>query len=248
MEPPDQRYLRLYKVQVPVLELDGRSYRVDTRVEDDIFAAFRAPGTEKHKAFLHGTLKHNADGNFTTVPLVEVARLDKVVACIGNYLVFEMIEHNALTQFMSAPYIDSAFGAMDPDELSNVNLEQYSKYICCLHDKLPPDEFEALKPQLKAWLEKLLATPLRNGDEIVVPTGSLFIETLVDQNPILEDFKLKHRELDVFDVNEKVRKAGLENIRLAARLLNEERSDPDIDKKILVEGISLNPGIDVDNP
>ena len=82
----------------------------------------------------------------------------------------------------------------------------------------------------------------------MVPTGSLFIETLVDQNPILEDFKLKHRELDVFDVNEKVRKAGLENIRLAARLLNEERSDPDIDKKILVEGISLNPGIDVDNP
>ena len=133
MEPPDQRYLRLYKVQVPVLELDGRSYRVDTRVEDDIFAAFRAPGTEKHKAFLHGTLKHNADGNFTTVPLVEVARLDKVVACIGNYLVFEMIEHNALTQFMSAPYIDSAFGAMDPDELSNVNLEQdpASTYAAC---------------------------------------------------------------------------------------------------------------------
>jgi hypothetical protein len=81
-----------------------------------------------------------------------------------------------------------------------------------------------------------------------VPTGSLFIEALVDQNPILEDFKLKHRELDVFDVNEKVRKAGLENIRLAARLLNDERGDPDIDKKILVEGIPFNPGLDVDNP
>src|SRR5204862_7552708 len=57
MEPPDQRYLRLYKVQVPLLELESRSYRVNTHVEDDIFQAFRTPGTEKHKAFLHGTLK-----------------------------------------------------------------------------------------------------------------------------------------------------------------------------------------------
>jgi len=212
-----------------------------------MFAVFRAPGTEKHKAFLHGTLKHNPDRSFTTKPLVEIARLDKVVSCMGNYLVFEMQEHNALTQFMAAPYIDSAFGAMDPDELANVNLEQYSKYICCLHDKLPPDQFDAIKPELKAWLETLLAMPLRNGDEIVVPTGSLFIETLVDQNPILEDFKLKHRELDVFDVNEKVCNAGLENIRLAARLLNAEREDPDVEKKILITG-PVTPGIDVDNP
>jgi hypothetical protein len=248
MEPPDQRYLRLYKVQVPILELESRSYRVNVSVEDDIFSRFREPGTEKHKAFLHGTLKHNPDGTFPTKPLVEVARLDRVVDVMGNYLAFELIEHNALTEFMAAPYIDSAFGAMDPDELSNVNLEQYSKYVCCLHDKLPADEFEALKPQLKAWLDQLLATPLRNGDEIVVPTGALFIETLVDQNPILEDYMLKQRELDVFDVNEKVRRAGLENIRLAARLLNAERGDPEIDKKILVEGVSMTPALDVNNP
>jgi hypothetical protein len=137
---------------------------------------------------------------------------------------------------MAAPYIDSAFGAMDPDELSNVNLDEYSKYVCCLHDKLTPDEFDSIKPQLKVWLEQLMATPLRNGDEIVVPTGSLFIEALVDQNPILEDFKLRHRGLDVFKVGEEVRKAGLENLRLAARLLNAERGDPEIDKKVLIEG------------
>jgi len=247
MEPPDQRYLRLYKVQVPVLELESRSYSVDVNVEKDIFAAFRTPGTEKHKAFLHGKLKHNPDGTFRTKPLVEVARLDQVVSCVGNYLVFEMKEHNALTQFMAAPYVDSAFGAMDPDELANVNLEQFSRYVCCLHDKLPPGQFNAIKGELKAWLEKLLATPLRNGDEIVVPTGSLFIEAMVDENPVIEDYLLKHRELDVFDVNEKVRRAGLENIRLAARLLNAEREDPDIDRKIVVEG-TLTPGIDVDNP
>jgi hypothetical protein len=154
----------------------------------------------------------------------------------GNYMIFPMKEHNALTEFMAAPYVDSAFGAMDPEELANVNLEEYSRYVCCLHDSLPADQFDAMKPQLRAWLEKLLATPLRNGDEIAVPTGALFIEALVDQNSNLENFKLMHRDLDVYKVEQEVRKAGLENLRLAARLVNEEREDPDIEKKIIVQG------------
>ena len=49
LEPPDQRYLRLHKVQVPVLELESRSYRVKVEPDKDIFAPFRAPGTEKHR-------------------------------------------------------------------------------------------------------------------------------------------------------------------------------------------------------
>jgi hypothetical protein len=248
LEPPDQRYLRLHKVQVPILEAESRSYRVDVRASEDIFASFREPGTEKHKAFLHGTLKHEADGAFPTRSLVEVADLDTLLGFKGNYMVFPMREHNALTEFMAAPYVDSAFGAMDPDELSNVNLDEYSKYICCLHDTLPPSEFEAQKPQLKAWLERLLATPLRNGDEVVVPTGSLFIESLVDKNPILEDFKLKHRALDVYKVQEEVRRAGLENLRLAARLVNSEREDPDVEKQVVIRGGVTTPIVSVDNP
>jgi hypothetical protein len=247
LEPPDQRYLRLHKVRVPVLELESRSYAVAVEPSKDIFAGFREPGTEKHKAFLHGTLKENASGNFDTKSLVELADLDTVLGFKGNYIIFPMKEHNALTEFMAAPYIDSAFGAMDPDELSNVNLDEYSKYVCCLHEELTPVEFAAIKEELKEWLKKLLATPLRNGDEIVVPTGSLFIEALVDQKPILEDFKLKHREVDVFKVLEEVRRAGLENLRFAARLLNAEREDPDIEKKIVVTGNGVSSNIDVDN-
>src|SRR5262249_5928271 len=147
------------------------------------------------------------------VPLVEVADLHNFLGFEGNYMIFPLNQHNALTEFMAAPYIDSAFGAMDPEELANVNLDQYSRFICCLHDKLSQADFDAMKPQLKAWLEQLLASPLRNGDEIVVPTGSLFIEALVDQNSLLEDFKELHRELDVFKALEETRKAGLENIR-----------------------------------
>jgi hypothetical protein len=247
LEPPDQRYLRLHKVRVPVLELESRSYAVAVEPSKDIFAEFREPGTEKHKAFLHGTLKQNATGNFDTKSLVELADLDTVLGFKGNYIIFPMKEHNALTEFMAAPYIDSAFGAMDPDELSNVNLDEYSKYVCCLHDTLTPAKFAEMKEELREWLAKLLATPLRNGDEIVVPTGSLFIEALVDQKPILEDFKLKHREVDVFKVLEEVRRAGLENLRFAARLLNEEREDPDIEKKIVVTGNGVSSNIDVDS-
>jgi hypothetical protein len=240
LEPPDQRYLRLHKVRVPLLELESRSYQVRVEPElDDIFAPFREAGTRKHRAFLRGKLKHNPDpaaAPFATAALVEVADIATFLGFIGNYMVFPMRSHNALTEFMAAPYIDAAFGAMDPDELSNVTLDEYAKYVCCLHDSLDETAYAAVKPRLLDWLRKLLATPLRNGDEIVVPTGSLFIESLVDPNPVLEEFKLKHRELDVYKVQAEVRKAELENVRLAARLLNSEREDPDIERKILIQG------------
>lgn len=244
MEPPDQRFLRLHKVQIPQLQLNtvpnpgngaavpDRHYRVAVETSEDIFEDFREPGTEKHKAFMSGSLKPVTEFR----PLVEVADLDNLLGFKGNYMIFPMKEHNALTEFMAAPYVDSAFGAMDPDELNNVSLEEYGKYVCCLHDKLPTDEFEAIKPELKKWLELLLADPLRNGDEIVVPTSSLFIEVLPGTHPLLENFKLRHRELDVYKVQSEVRKAELENLRLAARLINAEREDPDIEKKIIVEG------------
>jgi hypothetical protein len=255
MEPPDQRFLRLHKVQVPQLELaripdpadpnatiPDRQYTVEVAARDDIFAAFREPGTTKHRAFMTGRLQKIT--HFKA--LVEVADLDNLLGFKGNYMIFPLKEHNALTEFMAAPYVDAAFGAMDPDELSNVNLNDFGKYVCCLHHRLPAAKFEALKPQLKAWLEELLADPLRNGDEIVVPTGSLFIETLPGTHPLLENFKLRHRELDVYKVQEEVRKAGMESLRLAARLINEERGDPDVEKKIVVNG-NLMPAIDVDN-
>lgn len=245
MEPPDQRFLRLHKVQVPQLKLatvsdpvnpgatiPDRRYTVQVTPSEDIFAGFREPGTTKHHAFMTGTLEKVTEYK----PLVEVADLDNLLGFKGNYMIFPLKEHNALTEFMAAPYVDSAFGAMDPDELSNVNLNDYGKYVCCLHEKLKRSDFNALKPQLKKWLEQLLADPLRNGDEIVVPTGSLFIETLPGTHPLLENFKLRHRELDVYKVQEDVRKAGMESLRLAARLINDEREDPDVEKKVVIDG------------
>ena len=237
MEPPDQRFLRLQKVQAPHIELDdadgtgGRTYKVDVRISDDILASFRPPGTEKHKATVTGKLKKP----FGFKPLIEIADLDKPLGFKGNYMIFPMKEHNALTEFMAAPYIDRAFGAMDPDELSNVNLNDFSKFVCCLHEH-DPARFDELKLTLREWLKRLLADPLRNGDEVVIPSGSLYIEVYPSANGLLENFKLFHRELDVYKVQADVRRAELENLRLADRLLNSEREDPDIERKIVVEG------------
>lgn len=256
LEPPDQRYLRLHKVQVPVLELarvpdpedatrtlPDRTYRVSVLASDDIFESFREPGTTKHRAFLSGRLapieRYRA--------LVEVADLDSPLGFKGNYMIFPLKEHNALTEFMAAPYVDAAFGAMDPDELSNVSLNDYARYVCCLHERLSAQDFERMKPQLEKWLELLLADPLRQGDEIVVPTGSLFIEALPGAHPLLEDFKLRHRAIDVFKAIADVRKSELGNLRLAARILGDELDDPEIDKKIVVHG-AIQPGVDLDNP
>jgi hypothetical protein len=111
-----------------------------------------------------------------------------------------------------------------------------------LHDR-DPDLFEELKPILNRWFGQLLADPLRNGDEIIVPTGSLYIESLPAAHPVLEDFKLKHRELDVFKVQAEVRKMEFENIRYAARLLAKEREDPDVEKKVVVNGKGNTPNI-----
>lgn len=253
MEPPDQRFLRLHKVEVPVLELNEvvdpesgelvaeRHYLVQVNPSDDIFAPFRAPGTTKHKAFMTGRLKPVTRFR----PLVEVARLDAPMGFMGNYLLFPLNEHNALTEFMAAPYVDAAFGAMDPDDLANINLEDFSRYICCLHERLSPQAFNELKPLLRSWLERLLADPLRHGDEVTVPTDSLFIEILPGSHPLLENFKLRHRELDVLKVAEDIRRARLESLRFASRLLHDERGDPDVDKKIVVQG--MGPGIVVDS-
>ena len=68
-----------------------------------------------------------------------------------------------------------------------------------------------------------------------MPTDSLYIEALPGKHPLLEDFKLMHRIMDVQKVQAEVRKLELENLRYAARLLNDERDDPDTEKKVIVE-------------
>ncbi|MBU3032264.1 hypothetical protein [Paracoccus marinaquae] len=236
MEPPDQRFMRLHKVKVPSFSVT-RSCVVAADPSDDLFAQFRSDGKTKHAAWLFAQVDKDENGKPAVEykPLVEVADLDTVLGFKGNYIIFPLKEHNALTELMAAPYVDEAFGAMDPDQLGTISLEEYSRYVCCLN-KEDPEEFERLKPVLREWLRQLLAEPSRNGEEVIVPTDSLFIEMLPSDKSLLEDFKLKHRQMDVMKVRAEVRQMELQNLRFAARLLSEDYDDPDIDRNILVQG------------
>jgi hypothetical protein len=130
----------------------------------------------------------------------------------------------------------------DPDSDSEATPEalEAAMQAICAHD---PSTFATYEPQFEEVMLRLLSD--QTEQMVIVPSGQLYIEALPGTHPILEDFKLIHRALDVKKVQAEVRHAELENLRLAARLANGEYGDPDVEKKIVIEGgvpVSLNPG------
>ena len=75
-----------------------------------------------------------------------------------------------------------------------------------------------------------------SGDEIVVPSGALFIEAMPGTKPLLENFKLAHRAFDMVSAQEEAREQALENLRLAARLVEGDLGDPDVDAQYNFSG------------
>jgi hypothetical protein len=135
---------------------------------------------------------------------------------------------------MMQDYLDigDEIGIRDPDEFGNYTIEDLQALAQCMYETNPA-MFKRVQPDIKqAMIDRLMAS--RNTDTIIVPTSSLYCEALVGTHPLLEDFKLIHRALDVKKVQAEVRHAELENIRLAARALKGKDEDPDIEKKIVI--------------
>jgi hypothetical protein len=107
-------------------------------------------------------------------------------------MMFPLKKSNALTDFMTIPYLDPVFGVGDPDPLADWTLTDFVKYVCCLRKKLPKEEFLKLLSGMMEAYRNLVNTQGSDRNEIVVPTDSLFIEALPGAHPILEDFKLFH--------------------------------------------------------
>ncbi len=227
-EPPDQRFFRLHRTPVP--KLDGELE----------FEITNPQPPDSEPLDYEARCKLNANGQLAS--LAEVADLDQLLGYKGNYMVFPLKQSNCLTDFMMVPYVDSELGLRDPDELGNWTLESFAEYVCCLKKRLSPSVFNdpKLKERLRRQYLELLQSPRREYEEIIVPTGELFIEALPGAHPLLEDFKLRHRAMDVEKVRAEVQRQQLENLRLAARLLAGELEDPEIDRKILVQGASAN--------
>jgi hypothetical protein len=145
-----------------------------------------------------------------------------------------MIGDCPFASHLVSDFIDTNYGVNDPAE-----------------QPFDPEEFDTrwraaagninLRTQLQQELKAYIDQILEGTDEIVVPTGQLFIEALPGSHPLLENFKLAHREKDVELVMAKIEHDRLENLRLATRVVQGQSDaklleDPDIEKKIVVAG------------
>lgn len=229
-EQADQRYFRLHEVQVPVLK-GKKTYTL----EDDPDGVLSPPDWKPPVKIV---MKCELDADLEFEPLEEMADLDNLLGFKGNYMMFPLKKPNALTDFMMLPYVDPATGLRDPDPAATWTLSEFSEYVCCLKEHLSEQGFENLRPRLLDFYLRMIQTPRQDEEDLVVPTNSLFIEALPGAHPILEDFKLLHRAVDVKKVQAEVRGIELENVRMAARLLSGEREDPSIEKKVIIEGAS----------
>jgi hypothetical protein len=164
---------------------------------------------------------------------------------IANYAIFPLTQSNALTDFMMTPYVDSELVLRDPDEFGNFTPEEFVAYAHALNEQMQRQlaNGEITEEQVQQTIDllteqyrRLLSAPRRAEDEIIVPTGSLYVESLPAAHPVLEDFKLIHRAIDTKKVQAEVRKLEMENVRYAARILSAERDDPEVEKRIVIDG------------
>jgi hypothetical protein len=230
VEPHDQRYFRLYKIKVPIFH---HATLVDV-VKDDSVSLFGQSGQDTGT---YTTELPSPAIKWEEKELNQVADLDNLLGFKGNYMIFPLTEYNYLTYFMMQDYIDvdQTVRAKDPDKFGNFTLDDLESFMRKQHAE-HPDQFNANKADFKALMIDYLSVKPNESDRVIVPTTSLYIEALPGTHPLLEDFKLIHRAIDVKKAQAEVRHAELENTRLASRVLKGNDEDPDIEKKILVAG------------
>jgi hypothetical protein len=228
-EPPDQRYFRLYNIDVPDVAVDTAGVRVPVRrLDPDIWDLIEGKRTLSLSIPIPKV-------DVETRKLVEVADLDRVLGYKGNYAIFALKKNNFITLQMMQDYLDLDEDSQlrDPDSFGGYSVDDLKALVSCLHER-DPAAYAQHRDEIKRILVERMMSINDTSELVVVPTSSLYIEALVGTHPLLEDFKLIHRALDVKKVQAEVRHAELENVRLAARAMKGEFGDPDIDKVVVV--------------
>jgi hypothetical protein len=237
----DQIFFSLYKIKAPRITETAKKYSVQQLVDPPLSIA-REPGRIVLKVTAAYTLHNDISVEQDAVTLAEIADLDQPLGFKGNYMIFPLRKSNPLVDLMMLPYVDSALGLHDPDELGSWSPEDFACYARCLlkkhreADDLSEAEYKALENRLVEQHAQILSSPRRVSDDIVVPTDSLFIEALPGSHALLEDFKLRHRMMDLEKAREETRKLKLESLRYAARVLDKKYDDPEIERQIVVNG------------
>jgi hypothetical protein len=228
-EPPDQRFFRLYRLKVSCPEAQTNCMAVPAQTKG---MGVEGRATMYVKNVCAPTVGAGADHD-----LVDVADLDNALGYKGNYIVFPLKDECYLTTYMLTQFVDNYLGVMDPDGSDSFDAAAFDEEWNAAMKKKDKAALDALRKEL---IDYIVAVR-RSTDEIIVPTGQLFIEALPGSHPLLEDFKLLHRFEDVRKVKADVRHAELENLRLAARLAEGRAmpgllDDPDIEKRVVIEG------------
>jgi hypothetical protein len=228
-EPPDQRYFRLYNIDVPDIVLDTTDVRVPVRrLDPDLWDLIEGKRTLSVAIPVPKV-------DVQTKKLVEIADLDQVLGYKGNYAIFALKKINFITLNMMQDYLDLDEDSQlrDPDSLCGYSIDELKGLVRCLYER-DSAAYNQHRDEIKCILAERMMSTNDASELVVVPTSSLYIEALVGTHPLLEDFKLIHRALDVKKVQAEVRHAELENVRLAARAMKGVLGDPDIDKVVLV--------------
>lgn len=240
----DQMLFTLSKIKVPKLTAPQRTYSLAAPQTVPVGILAR-PGEivlEVRADVQFTPLDPDTEPDFVSLP--EIADLEPI-DFLGNCAVLRLKESNPLTDYMMVPYIDTALGIHDPDYLGSWTPERFAEYARCLRSlykrrldngEITPTQYQALENQLKEQYRQILSNPRPSVDDIIVPTTSLYIEALPGAHPLLENFKLAHRAIDVKKAQAETRKIELENLRYAGRLLDKDFEDPDIDRKIHITG------------
>ncbi|MEM9680819.1 MAG: hypothetical protein AAF901_10895, partial [Bacteroidota bacterium] len=170
------------------------------------------------------------------VPLGSIAHVDQLLGFKGNYAVFPLKDCTHITDYMMREFVDDYLGLRDPAlEMGTTSAEliEYAKEVWN-DDSLSDVD----RTTLSEIITKSLSSPVPDTQEIILPTGQIYMEALKGETTLLEDFKLSHRGLDVLKVQEEVREKRLENLRRAGRMVNGEVDfdDPNVDKYVKIIG------------
>lgn len=239
-EHPDQRFFSLYDKEVEFFPPDPAAYTLRTarpdELDDDV-PGVRRGGTAYVLEFTPPRPPASADA-IPKRKLCDIADLDRPLGFRGNYIIFPLRTCSQLTDVMLHAYVDDYYGVRDPADgraYTGQDLLAYARDVWNDPDVgLTADD----KTRLAAMIAEALLERPDAVQEIVLPTGQLFMEALKGDQTLLEPFKLAHRGLDVMKVEEELRAMRIDALRRASRISGDELDvDPTgVEKFVIVRG------------
>ena len=241
-EPPDQRYFRLHNTMVSFPSPEGwdRATGEESQVTIRLVPKPKGPfdellPTKPYKVeFIYPDFHSVTEPTLDSRPLHSIADINNPLGYKGNYMMFPLKECIYITDFMTQEFIGDYLGVRDPDLESDVSTEELLRMAAEVWNATSTSQEQ--KDSIEAEIQRRLTSPKKENELIVVPTGQLYIEALPGSKPLLENFKLKHREMDMEKVRHEVLEQMLDNVRRAKKIREGELEDPEVEKVINVNG------------